>query len=137
MASLSDVVWPAAPSPRRLLCANRAFEVVWGIAVTDVYRKPDLWMDAIHPDERVRVENDWENALRGEPFDAEYCIIRSGGAVRWIHEHAVSICDDAGSVLRLDGIARDITDAKQQHNPRLNRIQAVSISPKSRPGGWR
>jgi PAS domain S-box-containing protein len=129
VASLSDVVWSASLSPRRLLFANRAFETVWDLPVAEIYKDPARWLESIHSEDRKRVDNIWIGASRGEPFDAKYRIVRRDGAVRWIHDRAEPIRDVAGTVQRLDGIARDITDAMLQEEriKRLSRIQAVLI----------
>jgi PAS domain S-box-containing protein len=127
VSSLSDVVWSVSPSPYRMLFVSRAFEAVWGLSVAEIYRNPDRWIETIHSDDREQVEGVWQDALRGKPFDVIYRIVRGDGAVRWINDRAKSIRDDAGGVMRLDGIARDITELKvqEQRIMRLSRIQAV------------
>ncbi|HEY0283822.1 MAG TPA: GAF domain-containing protein, partial [Vicinamibacterales bacterium] len=127
VSSLSDVVWSVSPKPYRMLYVSRAVESVWRRPIQAFYDNPDVWIGQIHPDDRGLVESTWRAALRGGMFDAVYRIVHDTGAVRWIHDRAKSIRDDAGNVVRLDGIARDITDLKHQEQriARLSRIHAV------------
>ena len=127
VSSLSDVVWSVSPMPYRMLFVSRAVETLWRLPVETFYADPDAWLELIHPEDRQAVERHWRTALRGGVFDAIYRIVHENGAVRWIHNRAKSIRDNAGSVARLDGIARDITELKEQEQriARLSRIHAV------------
>ena len=127
VSSLSDVVWSVSPKPYRMLYVSRAIEALWRRPVQAFYDNPDTWLEQIHPDDREGVERTWKAALRGGVFDAVYRIVQGEGTVRWIHDRARSIRDDAGMVVRLDGIARDITDLKlqEQRIARLSRIHGV------------
>jgi diguanylate cyclase (GGDEF)-like protein len=127
VSSLSDVVWSVSPKPYRMVYVSRAIEALWRRPVQAFYDNPDIWFEAIHPDDRDQVEHAWKAALRGGVFDSIYRIVHEGSPVRWIHDRARSIRDEAGNVVRLDGIARDITELKlqEQRIARLNRIHAV------------
>ncbi|HKU71208.1 MAG TPA: EAL domain-containing protein [Burkholderiales bacterium] len=127
VSSLSDVVWSVSPKPYRMLYVSRAIEALWRRPVQAFYDNPDIWFEAIHPEDRDQVERAWRAALRGGVFDAMYRIVHESSPVRWIHDRARSIRDDAGNVVRLDGIARDITELKlqEQRIARLSRIHAV------------
>jgi len=127
VSSLSDVVWSVSPKPYRMLYVSRAIEALWRRPVQAFYDNPDTWLEQIHPDDREGVERTWKAALRGGVFDAVYRIVQGEGTVRWIHDRARSIRDNAGMVVRLDGIARDITDLKlqEQRIARLSRIHGV------------
>jgi diguanylate cyclase (GGDEF)-like protein/PAS domain S-box-containing protein len=127
VSSLSDVVWSVSPTPYRVLYASRAIEAVLGRSLESLQADPDAWLAQIHPEDRAPVERTWREALAGGQFEAVYRIVRDDGAVRWIHNRARAMRDDAGNVARLDGIARDITDLKEQEQriARLSRIHAV------------
>src|SRR5689334_7153766 len=126
VSSLSDVVWSVSPTPYRMLYVSRAVEALWRRPVQAFYDNPDTWFEVIHPDDRDQVERAWKAALRGGVFDAIYRIVHENSPVRWIHDRARSILDEAGNVARLDGIARDITELKlqEQRIARLSRIHA-------------
>ena len=49
---------------------------------------------------------------KGEPFDAEYRIVRPDGEVRYIHEISTPEFDDAGDHKRSVGTFQDITERR-------------------------
>jgi diguanylate cyclase (GGDEF)-like protein/PAS domain S-box-containing protein len=128
VSSLPDVVWSVAPAPYRLLYASTAFETVWGIPLEDLKRDPDVWLSAIQPEDHPQVESNWRRTLAGgEAFDMVFRIMRNGGEMRWVQNRASAIRDAAGVIIRIDGLARDITQLKVQEAriERLSRIRAV------------
>lgn len=73
----------------------------------------DCWRRLVHPDD---VEVIWaaeEAARRGEGFHAEYRLVRPDGRVRWVVNHARSVCDIKGKPLRMVGTLADITGRKE------------------------
>ena len=127
VSSFPDIIWSVSPEPYRLLYASPSFKAAWGQLLDEIYRNPDAWFDIVHPGDRVAVENAWRAAMRGEPLDCIYRIVRKDSRVRWINNRAQAIRDDTGKIVRVDGIARDITELKVQEEriARLNRIRAV------------
>ena len=49
---------------------------------------------------------------RGEPYQAEFRIVRPSGEVRWCASTATASLDGAGKVVRISGVTIDITDRK-------------------------
>jgi diguanylate cyclase (GGDEF)-like protein/PAS domain S-box-containing protein len=127
VASLSDAVWSVSVNPLKGLFLSRAFEAIWGRTMAEFHANPDVWLESVHADDRERVTELWRQSLRGVPFDAMYRIVRADGATRWIHDRGTPIRDAAGRMARLDGIARDITEQKQQELRvlRLSRMHAM------------
>jgi PAS domain S-box-containing protein len=112
---IPEVLWIEALEPHRLLYASPSFERVWGRPVADVYREPDLWQQAIHPEDRQRIGAmyaSWLDDGADDRFDCEYRIVRPDGATRWIHDRGVLIRDARGKAFRASGIAEDITERK-------------------------
>lgn len=66
----------------------------------------------IHPEDRDFVENSWQAALRGEPYDIEHRIVVSG-QVKWVRERAKLEFDPSGRPVSGTGIVQDITQRKQ------------------------
>ncbi|MEO7773915.1 MAG: PAS domain-containing protein, partial [Steroidobacteraceae bacterium] len=48
---------------------------------------------------------------QGKCFDVEYRIQHADGSVRWVWERDVGLFNPDGSVIALEGIIQDITDA--------------------------
>jgi len=72
----------------------------------------ETFLGIVHPEDREYVENMWEAALRGEPYDIEHRII-ADGRVKWVREKAYLEFNDAGGLLGGFGITQNITSRKQ------------------------
>ncbi len=73
----------------------------------------DEWEEAIHPDDRERVvENYRENARTGSPFEIEFRVVRPDGKVSWVSDRAAAVQSAEGNRL-FQGVMLDITAQKQ------------------------
>ncbi|MDD1767358.1 MAG: MEDS domain-containing protein, partial [Methanomassiliicoccales archaeon] len=67
----------------------------------------------IHPDDRERVWNDIQEALKeSKSFTIEYRIVTSGGDTKWVWEQGRGIMSKEGDILALEGFIADITPRK-------------------------
>lgn len=67
-----------------------------------------------HPDHFDQVNEDIANNLRGYPVAGEYKVVRKDGVVIWMHISRQPVWDEQEKrVVRIYGIAKDITEAKQ------------------------
>ena len=76
----------------------------------------EAWVARIHPDDRVRTERHFRDAIAGSAleYEAEYRIIRpSDGELRWILAKAEIERDGMGKAIRLVGAHIDITDRRK------------------------
>lgn len=107
---IPDVFWMTTADQRRLLYVSPAYTKIWGRTPESLYADPDSWQEAIHPEDRARLQE----ALRTPaPHDQEYRILRADGAIRWIHERAFPIRDDRGTIQRIAGLSSDVTERKR------------------------
>jgi diguanylate cyclase (GGDEF)-like protein/PAS domain S-box-containing protein len=127
LSSLSDVVWSFSLRENRLIYVNTSNEKTLGRAAVDFYIHTDRWLEAIHPQDRDRVEHEWRNAHTSGKFESIYRIVLPDGRVRWVQDRGSVVWDAKGQPERVDGIARDITQLKlqEQRIERLNRVYAV------------
>jgi PAS domain S-box-containing protein len=103
------------PDPIRVVYVNSAFTRIWGLAVEDLYASPLRWTEAIHGEDRERVRTNFQHWLddAAEPlYSAEYRIVRPDGELRWIRDRGTKLRDAQGKVIRLQGIAEDITQQR-------------------------
>ena len=70
------------------------------------------WLAAVHPDDRDRVAQAARTKAARGTFDEEYRIVRPDGEVRWIRDRAFPIHDAGGRVVRIAGVAQDVTDRR-------------------------
>ncbi len=111
--TVREVFWINSPDLSGTLYVSPAFDEIWGRSREDLYRSPRAWTDAIHPDDREAVlRTAREQAGRGL-MDNTYRIVRPDGSLRWIHDRGFPIRDESGKVVRMVGIAEDVTSLKE------------------------
>jgi PAS domain S-box-containing protein len=96
-----------------LIFINERVEQILGIGREEWLADPSVWLGAIHPEDRARVEA--ENCRvesTGEPFEQEYRMITRDGRVRWFADRAVIVRDDEGRPRYWQGVMLDITDRR-------------------------
>ena len=102
----------SASSPGRTLYVSPAYESIWGRSSESLYRDTRSWVEAVHPEDRNRIEQALEGLQWGQ-FSEEYRIVRPDGEVRWIYDRVFPVYDERGEWYRVAGIAEDITERKQ------------------------
>jgi signal transduction histidine kinase len=74
---------------------------------------PNAWLEAIHPEDRERVAQAMQTKQSVGEYYQEYRIVRPDSSLRWIRDRAFPIRDSSGKVIRIVGIAEDITERRQ------------------------
>ncbi|MGA2279356.1 MAG: two-component regulator propeller domain-containing protein [Verrucomicrobiota bacterium] len=112
--NITDVFWITSPDRQKIHYISHAYELIWGRSVADLCAHPEQWLEAVLPADRERVLAVFARLMNDEPnVSVEYQITHPNGAVRWIHDRGFQVRDAAGNVVRLTGIATDITEHKQ------------------------
>jgi two-component system, cell cycle sensor histidine kinase and response regulator CckA len=107
-----SVFWMSEPTAMKMLYVSPAYERIWGRSCDSLDANFMDWIEAIHPDDRQRVQTSYfDRALRGK-YDEEYRIIRSDESIRWIRDRGFPIKNQTGIAYRVVGIAEDITNRK-------------------------
>ncbi|MBD3884874.1 PAS domain S-box protein [Phormidium tenue FACHB-886] len=96
----------------QILYISPACKQIWGYPPEAFYRKSDIWMQHLYPDDRARIAN-LLTQVQQQDIEAEYRVVRSNGEVRWFKSCAFRICDAQQQVSRIVGTTRDITSQKQ------------------------
>ena len=110
--NIGEVFWLADAEPQSIIYISPAYETIWGRPCESLCAKPHAWLDAIHPEDRPRVL-DARKARTDVAYELEYRIVRPDGAVRWIRDRAFPVHDAAGRVIRMAGVAEDVTQRRQ------------------------
>ena len=108
------VFWIIDAADERLEYLNPAYEDIWGETRGTVMRDLGRWKELLHPDDQARVGDRLRHLLIGERQTIEYRIVRpNDGKVRWIRDSGFPIYDEKGALVRVAGVARDITAEKE------------------------
>ncbi|MEO8139253.1 MAG: PAS domain-containing protein, partial [Gemmatimonadota bacterium] len=110
--SITDVFWVTSADLHTMHYVSPAIEEIWGLSVASLYAKPLLWLEAIVPEDRVRVGAIFGGLVEHPSVATEYRIMRPDGTIRWIHDRGFQVLDAEGKPYRFTGIASDITDRK-------------------------
>ncbi len=113
LSTIEDVVWSAKTDGSEYYYMSPNVEKVYGIPLSEFKQNPMLWLNSIHPDDRDQIEQISSKLLEKEKIFQEYRIIRNTGEIRWIEDRKYVIHDDHQHVVRIGGIARDITERKK------------------------
>ena len=109
--NITEVFWMTDPDKNRMIYISPGYEQVWGRSSKVLDENPRAWLDAIHADDRDRILHALPKQAAGT-YAEEYRITRPDGAVRWIRDRAFPVRDESGKVIRVAGIAADITVEK-------------------------
>lgn len=72
----------------------------------------ETFLSTIHPDDRAVVDQAWQAALLGEPYDIEHRVV-ADGEIRWVRERVELEFDAEGGVIAGLGSTQDITERRR------------------------
>jgi len=112
----TNLLWIADPVAGIIEYRSPAYEQIWGEPRSEAATRLDDWFAHVHPDDVERVHRALRSVQAGDVALVEYRIRRPGdGEVRWLRDTSFPIRDLRGEVVRIGGIAEDLTrpDGKQ------------------------
>ena len=107
-----EVFWVYGIAEERLLYISPAYEEIWGRSIANLYERPFDWLEAVHSDDRPRIQAAHIAKVQWGYFDEEYRVVRPDGAVRWVWDRGFPVRDENGYIYRVAGLAEDITTRK-------------------------
>jgi PAS domain S-box-containing protein len=112
--AVREVFFVVDPLTGVVIYMNPAYETVFGQSLDYVYATPFAWLESVHPEDREEVAAlESASSQDGKTRSLEFRIVRSDNTTRWIRAEATPILDANGQVVRLVGIAEDITDLRE------------------------
>jgi diguanylate cyclase (GGDEF)-like protein/PAS domain S-box-containing protein len=112
--TLQDMLWSVDARGERVLFASPAALHVFGRPAEVFQNDVRQFAKLAHPDDRPRFELAWTRLLAGASLDIEYRSQWPNGGVRWVNQRARVIRGADGTIERIDGIARDVTEQAEQ-----------------------
>ncbi len=121
----AQVVWVAAPDGAM---KEDSPEWRWITGQTAAEYQGTGWLEAIHPEDRERVERDWRECVRtGKVFDDRYRIRTKGGSYRHYDVRAVPIERD-GKIAEWVGASTDVTSQREAEEMRGRLTEQLSAA---------
>ena len=111
--NIHEVFWMMSPATKEIFYVSPAYERIWGRSCDSLYKAPMSWIDAIHPDDLEQARSLVARQMQGEPVETEYRIRTAGGEEKWIRDRSFPVRDQSGKLIRVVGIAEEITERKR------------------------
>ena len=94
--------------------ANEGCQKLTGYPVADFISKTINYADLIHPEDRQRVWNGVQAAIKKhDPFELTYRIHTADGKQKWVWEQGRGVYGAGGQLVALEGYVADVTERKQ------------------------
>ena len=112
--NIREVFWLFDWQKQKVIYTSPAYEIIWGRSLEDLYNRNEEWGESFYPDDADYANESFQAiAQTGGGETREYRIVRPDGSLRWVSDRGFAIKDERGQVVRIAGIAEDITDRKQ------------------------
>jgi PAS domain S-box-containing protein len=95
---------------RRFTYVNPVSVRMTGYSPEEHYADPDLGYKMVHPDDRPKLERMMKEGMFYIPVQLRW--VRKDGTVVWTEQHNVPTYDSEGRLIRIEGVARDISERK-------------------------
>ena len=107
------IVYLAQPTPPFSTVYVSPNVARFGYKTEEWFNQSDMWVSLIHEEDRERVFQTTETAMRqGLETDLEYRIVSRSGAIHWVHDRGRFVSDNQGNWVGWQGVMLDITDTK-------------------------
>jgi len=100
------------PAEGQIVYISPGFEEIWGRTCESLNVSSRAWFDAIHVEDRDRMLDLGLSIHKRGGYNEEFRIVRPDGTIRWIHDRALPIRNEAGQVHLIAAISEDITERK-------------------------
>ena len=126
--AIEEFLFLSSPDRRQIYYVSPGFEKIYGYPRQDLYEDPDLWMQAIYPDDLPDVIDGFERIAQGESLTANSRIVRPDGQIRWIETRSWLSRDENGRPEALASVISDITERKRMEAEREMLIKDLEIA---------
>ncbi|MBO0859066.1 MAG: PAS domain-containing protein [Chloracidobacterium sp.] len=113
VSTIPNVFWIMRPESQAPTYLSPACERLWGRPAAELNGGFDKWVNAIHPEDRERVRKKYLARAGEGDYDETYRVVRPDGSMVWVHDRGFPVCDEAGNIRHIVGVAEDITDRKR------------------------
>ena len=130
--NVRDVFWLYDFDLERLVYISPACQAIWHRPVAWLLADPRRWLETIHEDDRAWITVFYEQDQPAMSLDQTYRIRRPDGTIRWIHGRRFPICNPAGRMYRIAGVAEDVTErieaAEKLHTQAMQLAHVARLS---------
>ncbi len=111
--SVQEAFYILEPGSGLAQYVNPAYEQIFGHSLAHAAANGFAWTGQIHPEDREAVLNVEREGLRSGTYSQVVCRIQRESGQRWIQARTTPVRDARGTIVRLVGIAEDITELRR------------------------
>ncbi|UFS68808.1 PAS domain S-box protein [Geomonas sp. RF6] len=109
--AMPDMVYRWTTKRGGIYYSPRVIDIL-GYTPEELYARPMLWRDSIHPEDAGVVDRALQQFMAGEQFDIVYRLTDRDGELHWINDRSISMHAEGDEII-FEGIAADITKRKE------------------------
>src|SRR5262249_13519309 len=111
--NVHEIFWMIDARQDRLIYVSPAAEEVSGRSLQSLYERSRPFYQDVHPDDREEADEHERQARRGGATSWEFLVGPPAGSARWLRSRAFPILDENGDLVKLAGLAEDVTERKR------------------------
>jgi PAS domain S-box-containing protein len=120
-----DVLWLLSADWEDVLFVNSAYADIWGQSEATLRADPTAFLDAVHPDDRARAREAVDQLSGGESVEIELRVNAGEDYERRVLIQAEPIFGPDGTVDRIAGASRDVTEQRARQRRLEEETQLV------------
>ena len=91
---------------------SKGIEEIFGFSKEEFENDYELWLNRTYPKDKDKVNNHYQQLLAGSPSACEWRFYRKNREIKWIEVFGNPVFNDNGDVVKLNGVAYDISKRK-------------------------
>jgi diguanylate cyclase (GGDEF)-like protein/PAS domain S-box-containing protein len=111
--SISDVFFLMDAHSNRMLYISPAYERMSGRTCESLYADPRSWTESMLTEDRASIREKYKAGIAAGKFEYECRFKDPDGSMRWMKVSGYPVRNDAGAIVRIAGMAKDITERRQ------------------------
>jgi PAS domain S-box-containing protein len=131
LRSLQVMYFSIDMEANQLLQISPTCEQMFGYTVQELHQNPHLWMGVVLEEDRPKVDRYYPAMLVGRRIHQSHRITDKNGTIKWIEVRLAPTLDTRGKLIRVDGIATDITARKEVEAAWEYKIQELQSANKT------
>ncbi len=109
---VQDVLWMFTADFSEAVYVSPEYERISGRSLQSLYDNPRSFLEAVHPDDVEALGTVMQSMTAAGTDGVEYRITHADGSIRWLLTRGFAVRDEDGTVSRLVGTTKDITERK-------------------------
>jgi PAS domain S-box-containing protein len=114
--NIEDVFWMFSVPTGALVFVSPAYSSIFGRLAEELGSTHDDWLAAVHPDDRVAVQQRWSATDEYHTYDEEFRVVMEDGAIRWVRDRLFPVRNARDEVYRVARVTSDITRRREMES---------------------